>query len=37
MCLTFVEVSHVSTDLFVDEDSFAKSLGDLYIYEHRNR
>ena len=26
-------VSRVSTDLFVDEESFAKSLGDLYIYE----
>ena len=23
----------MSTDLFVDEESFAKSLGDLYIYE----
>jgi len=26
-------VSRVSTDLFVDEESFAKSLADLYIYE----
>ena len=26
-------VSRVSSDLFVEEESFAKSLGDLYIYE----
>jgi len=26
-------VSRVSTDLFIEEGSFAKSLGDLYIYE----